>query len=93
MPRKDTVKRSGGITPESFKKELGVRVKTLRKAHQMTQIEFGEAIGIKNYQISRYEHGKDELSIYVAMRICKTFNIAIEDFLKALDKETSNAKA
>ena len=87
MPRKNTTKRSGGITPESFKKDLGDRIKKVRKGRKMTQIEFGEAINIANYQISRYEHGKDEVSIFVAMRICTTFDIAIEDFLRDIYKE------
>ena len=87
MPRKNTTKRSGGITPESFKKDLGDRVKKIRKSHQMTQIKFGEAINIANYQISRYERGKDEVSIFVLMKICDTFDIAIEDFLRDIYKE------
>lgn len=91
MPRKHTTKRSGGITPELFKKKLGTRVKELRQAHQMTQTQFGDAIDIAYYQISRYERGKDELSIYIAMRICNTFNIAIEDFLHDLNMETPHA--
>ena len=92
MPRKNTTKRSGGITPESFKKDLGDRVKKIRKSHQMTQIEFGEAINIANYQISHYERGKDEVSIYIAMRICETFNIAIEDFLHDLHTEETDVQ-
>ena len=87
MPRKNTTKRSGGITPESFKKDLGDRIKKVRKARKMTQVEFGETINIANYQISRYEHGKDEVSIFVAMKICATFDIAIEDFLRDIYKE------
>lgn len=91
MPRKQTTKRPSGITPESFKKDLGGCVKKLRKAHRMTQTQFGEAINIAYYQISRYERGKDEVSIYIAMRICKTFNIAIEDFLHDLKMEGVDA--
>ena len=90
MPRKNTTKRSGGITPESFKKELGGCVKKVRDAHRMTQKEFGAAINMANYQISRYENGKDEVSIYIAMRICKTYNVAIEDFLQDLDTEVAH---
>lgn len=92
MPRKNTVKRAAGITPASFKKELGARVKKVRKDQNMTQVEFGESIGIANYQISNYENGKDELSVYIAMKICEVFNIAIEDFLRDLDKEIINGK-
>ena len=68
-------------------KDLGDRVYEVRTSLKMTQVEFGKAINLKNYQISRYEHGKDEMSIFVAMRICKTFDIAIEDFLRDIYKE------
>ena len=87
MPRKNTTKRAGGITPEYFKKNLGNRVYEVRTSLKMTQVEFGETINIANYQISRYEHGKDEVSIFVAMKICDTFDIAIEDFLLNIYKE------
>ena len=87
MPRKNTTKRSGGITPESFKKDLGDRVYEVRTSLKMTQVEFGKAINLKNYQISRYERGKDEVSIFVLMKICDTFDIAIEDFLRDIYKE------
>ena len=92
MPRKNTIKRPAGITPASFKEELGARVKKVRKDQNMTQVEFGKAIEIENYQISRYERGKDEVSVYVVMRICKVFNIAIADFLRDLDKEIADGK-
>lgn len=92
MPRKQTTKRPSGITPESFKKELGTRVKEVRNAQNMTQTEFGETINMAYYQISRYERGKDEVSIYIAMRICGTFNVAINEFLKDLDTEEWHAK-
>ena len=58
----------------------------------MTQTEFGDAIGIAFYQISRYERGIDEMSVYVAMQICNRFNVAIEDFLHGLNKEGYNGK-
>lgn len=92
MPYKNTLKKATGITPESFKKNLGARVKKIRKDQKMTQTEFGDAIDIAYYQISRYEHGKDEISVYVVMRICKRFNIAIADFLRGLDKEIEYAE-
>ena len=92
MPYKNTTKKTTGVTPESFKKKLGARVRKIRKDNKMTQTEFGDAIGIAYYEISRYERGKDEMSVYVAMRICNRFNIAIEDFLNGLDKEIEYAE-
>ena len=92
MPYKNTTKRATGVTPKSFKIELGARVRKIRKEHKMTQTEFGDAIGIAFYQISRYERGIDEMSVYVAMQICNRFNVAIEDFLHGLNKEGYNGK-
>ena len=87
MPKKGTLKKTGGITPKSFKKKLGACVKKLRKAHRMTQTEFGETLNLAYYQISRYEQGEDEVSLYIVMRMCWTFNIAIEEFLKDVVEE------
>ncbi len=74
-----------------MKKNLGDRIKEVRTTRKMTQVEFGEAINIANYQISRYEHGKDEVSIFVVMRICETFDIAIEELLHNLYTEEAHA--
>ena len=85
MPLKNTTKKTGGITPKAFKVALGACVKKLRKSHQMTQTAFGKEIDLAYYQISRYERGEDELSLYIAMRICKVFGVSIEDFLEDLE--------
>ena len=87
MPKLNTKKRTTAITPDSFKIQMGTNLKELRIELGMTQTEFGEAIGVAYYQISRYERGKDEISLYLVLKICTVFDTSIERLLKGCHLE------
>ncbi|MCY3744495.1 MAG: helix-turn-helix transcriptional regulator [Candidatus Poribacteria bacterium] len=82
MPKKDTVKRPTAITPSAFKKRVGRSLKRIRKTAGLTQTEFGERIGIAYYQVSRYERGLDEISLWLAVRVCEEFHVELPDLIK-----------
>lgn len=82
MPGKDTIKRKTAITPPAFKKRVGRNLKRIRKAAGLTQTEFGETIGVAFYQVSRYERGLDEISLFLAVRVCEKFNTELPDLIK-----------
>ena len=82
MPKKNTIKRATAITPPAFKKRVGGNLKRIRKTAQLTQTEFGERIGIAYYQVSRYERGLDEISLFLAVRVCEEFNVELRDLIK-----------
>ena len=58
-------------TPTDFKKELGVSVRELRKKHRLTQAAFADILGLNHSCISRYESGRDDISIYTFQQFCK----------------------
>jgi len=82
MPGKDTIKRRTAITPTAFKERVGRNLKKVRKAAGLTQTEFGESIGVAFYQVSRYERGFDEISLFLAVRVCEKFNVELPDLIK-----------
>lgn len=51
------------------------RIKMVRKEKGITQIEFGEAIGIKGNTVTNYENGMRTPSDAVIKSICRVYNV------------------
>lgn len=62
------------------------RIKQLRKSHGMTQVEFGEKIGVKGNTITNYENGIRTPTDAVILSICREFNIN-EEWLRSGEGE------
>lgn len=56
-------------------KDIGKRIKALRKRENLTQTEFGEKIGVKGNTVTGYENGTRRPSDSVINYICLVFNI------------------
>lgn len=56
-------------------KEIGKRIKEIRKDEKLTQTEFGEKIGVKGNTVTGYENGTRRPSDSVLNYICLIFNI------------------
>ena len=82
MPKINTKKQPTAITPPAFKKRVGRNLKRIRKAAGLTQTEFGERVGIAFYQVSRYERGLDEISLFIAVRVCEEFNCGLHHLIQ-----------
>lgn len=65
------------------------RIKELRKAMKLTQIEFGSRIGVKGNTVTGYENGLRSPSDAVIMSICKEFNVN-EKWLRTGEGEMFN---
>ena len=63
---------------------VGERIKTLRKANDMTQKEFSELIGVSRSTLAGYETGKIEPSLNVISRMSKHFEISPSYFLRSM---------
>lgn len=57
------------------------RIKQVRKQNKMTQVAFGEKIGVKGNTITSYETGTRTPSDAIIFSICREFNIN-EQWLK-----------
>lgn len=57
--------------------EVGMkdRIKQIRKQASLTQVEFGERIGVKGNTITNYENGLRNPTDAVILSICREFNV------------------
>ncbi len=70
------------------------RIKQIRKENNLTQIEFGERIGVKGNTITNYETGLRNPTDAIILSICREFSIN-EEWLRTGNGEmhTLQAKA
>lgn len=69
-----------------------IRLKELRKIHNLSQAEFALTIGMLQQQYSRYEKGEREPQLKHIRRICRKYNVSA-DWLLALDTEEEGAES
>lgn len=62
------------------------RIKQIRKALNLTQVEFGNRLGVKGNTITNYETGLRSPSNSVILSICKEFNVN-EEWLRTGEGE------
>lgn len=74
--------RIGGVT-------LKNRIKKIRKDVGLTQVKFGERIGVKGNTITNYENGLRNPTDAVILSICREFNIN-EKWLRTGEGEMFN---
>lgn len=55
------------------------RVRELREANSVTQVELGEAIGVTRHTIIAIEQGRYSPSLESAFRIARFFKVGVED--------------
>lgn len=68
---------------------MNERIKELRKSLGLTQLEFGEQVGVKANTIGNYEIGLRTPSDAVIRAICREFNVN-EDWLRTGEGEMFN---
>lgn len=56
-------------------KQLKERIKQVRKDFKLTQVEFGEKIGVKGNTITNYENGLRNPTDAVILSICREFSV------------------
>jgi DNA-binding XRE family transcriptional regulator len=63
-------------------KRIGLRVKALRKALELTQAELAELSGLKRPNLSRLEKGTHVPSIALIERLAETLQVGIGDLIQ-----------
>lgn len=66
---------------------IGGRIRDLRKAHHLTQSEFGKLFGVGKTTISSYETGYSCPNDDIKIAICKYFDVSM-DYLHGLQDNT-----
>lgn len=56
-------------------RQLKERIKQVRKDFKLTQVEFGEKIGVKGNTITNYENGLRNPTDAVILSICREFSV------------------
>lgn len=59
---------------------IGSRIRTLRKAHNLTQEDLSSHLGVTPQQISKYENGYNSLSLTALYQVSCYFNVPINTF-------------
>ncbi len=57
---------------------IGIRLKTLRLAHNLTQAEFAKSLGIAQASYNQYENAKKRPSLENARAICDLYNLTLD---------------
>lgn len=57
---------------------IGLRIKAVRLARELTQEEFARRLGIKQNTVAVYEGGGRNISEAVIISICREFNVSYE---------------
>ena len=66
--------------------EIKDRIKLIRREKKITQVEFGEIIGVKGNTVTNYETGLRSPTDAVIKSICREFNVN-EDWLRTGEGE------
>lgn len=61
-------------------KQIGERIKALRKMKKLTQIEFSNACNFDRTYLSRVENGKQNITMDKFLLICESLNLKPKDF-------------
>ncbi len=63
---------------EKTSKEVGQRIKEVRKASGYTQVEVAKIMYMTQQQYSRFENGVFELSYDQIIKLCKLFDVSAD---------------
>lgn len=63
------------------------RIKLLREANKLSQVELADKIGVKKQTISNWENDNILPSIDMLIKVCKFFNVS-SDYMLGLDSKT-----
>lgn len=65
---------------QALLRDVGVLIRKLRKEKGMSGVDLGEALGISQQQVSRYENAKSEISITTIFNVLLVFNMTPTEF-------------
>lgn len=66
-------------------KNIGIRIKEIRKDNHLSQSEFGKLLSVSQDNISLWETGKGYPTIQHVITIAKTFNVSSDYILGISD--------
>jgi len=73
-------------------KLAGALFKNLRKQNGISEKELAMLLNVSQQQISRYEHGKTQLTIVKINQYLTVFGLNWKDFIEGLKKESKSVR-
>ena len=69
------------MTDQNYRKELGKRIKALRKKQRMTQREFAGIVGITFGQLNKYESGLNNPAPDILVKMAKSLDTSLDTLM------------
>ena len=73
-----------GTSLQIFYRSVGVQLRQLREARGLTQEDVSKPVSIDRGYLSEIETGKRRVSLYIAYRLARTFDISLDTLLELL---------
>lgn len=67
----------------AFFTRLGARIAELRKAHNITQVQLAEALGVSQQTVNSYEVGRRRVPVSALPQLARTLGVTVEELLGA----------
>ncbi len=80
------------IDAHKVNQAVGQRVRMLRMARGMSQVELAKKIGISFQQLQKYESGSNRLTVGRLMQLVEVLNVPVQHFFSA-DKLPDNPQS
>jgi transcriptional regulator with XRE-family HTH domain len=59
--------------------QLGVRIASLRRAHDVTQVQLAEALGVSQQTLQSYEVGRRRIPVSALPTVAHTLSVSLEE--------------
>ncbi len=79
-------------TIDRTKKQLGARIKSVRKARKLTQEQLAERAEINSVYLSKIEHGKENPTLTLLIRIALALEVDVQDLFDYQQEASSKAQ-
>src|SRR5690625_3462369 len=77
------------MNEKELKKEIGKKIRFLRRKKGLTQKELGAKIGVENNTVSAYERGAASLSQDMLFKISRTLGVTVDDLFPEKENTTN----
>lgn len=78
--------------PNEIDVYVGKTVRALRLSMNINQTELAKTIDVTFQQLQKYEKGSNRISASNLYKLCKKFNISMDDFFSGLENEAFQKK-
>lgn len=72
--------------PSAFEKELGIKIRILRKEKNMTMEDLGQMIDMEETNVGRIERGETSVTLNSLRRICKALDTKLAVLFEGLSE-------